>query len=193
MPFFSPHPSVSPSLPTAAPQPSAVDAWHQAAEADYRLCRRFADGFDARLPRSGRSARVGWERDGRSVYGILLPDPLPAMQTPGGDWYLYYVWGETLFRRTRKERETLKMLVLPDGTDDWRSCCGRHCAMRCSRCVTRSGRISSTRSATSRWSRPAMSSRCRPAPPRTPPPPRFRSPASARRRTRRPGTPACAG
>ena len=103
----------------AAPQPSAVDVWHRAAEADYRLTRLLADHFDARLGRSGRSQRVGWRRDSRSACGILLPDPLPSLHPADDDWYLYYVWGETLFRRTRGEREKLRMLVLPDSVEDW--------------------------------------------------------------------------
>ena len=97
---------------------SAMDVWYTAAEADYALCRRFADTFDAKLSRSLRAQRVGWERDQKPVYGILIPDPLPAANI-GGDWYLYYVWGETLFRRTAKERAQRKMLVLPEAADDW--------------------------------------------------------------------------
>ncbi len=98
------------------PGQSAIDVWSKAAEADYALCRRFADGFGSRLPRSLRAQRVGWERDGRPVCGILIPDPLPA---GGGDWYIYYVWGETLFRRTEKERAQRRMLVLPEAAEDW--------------------------------------------------------------------------
>lgn len=114
--FFSP-PLMSLPVPVA-PQPSAVDRWHTSAEADYRLARLFADRFDAHLDRTEHSRRVGWDRDGRSIYGILLPDPLPTAP-PADDWYIYYVWGETLFRRTRRERENLGMLVLPDGVEDW--------------------------------------------------------------------------
>ncbi len=110
----------SPEALEAVPGQSAIDVWYKAAEADYALCRRFADGFDARLPRSLRAQRVGWERDGKPVYGILIPDPVPAAAAgTGGDWYLYYVWGETLFRRTEKERAQRKMLVLPEATEDW--------------------------------------------------------------------------
>jgi len=98
------------------PGQSAMDAWYKSAEADYSLCRRFADEFDARLKRSLRAQRVGWEREQNRVYGILIPDPLPAAN---GDWYLYYVWGETLFRRTAKERAQRKMLLLPDAAEDW--------------------------------------------------------------------------
>lgn len=117
MPSF-PNPLLSSrSAPTALP-PSAVDRWHTSAEADYRLARLYADRFDACLDRTERSQRVGWDRDGRSVYGILLPDPLPSAPLTD-DWYIYYVWGETLFRRTRREREKLGMLVLPDGVEDW--------------------------------------------------------------------------
>lgn len=117
MPFCSP-PLMSPPYAPTAPQPSAVERWHISAEADYRIARLFADDFDARLDRTERSRRVGWDRDGRSVYGILLPNPLPTT-LPADDWYIYYVWGETLFRRTRREREKLEMLVLPDSVEDW--------------------------------------------------------------------------
>lgn len=116
MPSFFPNPFISSA---SAPPPSAVDPWHTSAEADYRLGRLFADRFNARLDRTGHSRRVGWDRDGRSVYGILLPDPLPSPHLTDDDWYIYYVWGETLFRRTRREREKLKMLVLPDSVEDW--------------------------------------------------------------------------
>lgn len=119
MPSFFLPPLVPSSGVPVAPQPSAVDRWHTAAEADYRLTRLFADRFDARLNRTEHSQRVGWDRDGRSVYGILLPDPLPSLRPADDDWYIYYVWGETLFRRTRGEREKLGMLVLPDSAEDW--------------------------------------------------------------------------
>ena len=117
MPLFS----LGLSVPSTAPPagPSAVDEWHENAEADYGLCRLFADRFGARLARSGRSQRLGWERSGRSVYGILLPDPMPTASLAGDEWYVYYVWGETLFHRTRKEREQTQMLVLPDAAEDW--------------------------------------------------------------------------
>ena len=118
MPLFSLSLSMPCTAPTAA-APSAVDEWHERAESDYSLCRLFADRFDARLARSERSQRVGWERSGRSVYGILLPDPVPAASPTADDWYMYYVWGETLFHRTRKEREQTRMLVLPDAAEDW--------------------------------------------------------------------------
>jgi len=101
------------------PGQPAIDAWYQAAEADYKLCRRFADQFDARLRRSLRSQRVGWEREGKPVYGILIPDPQTPSPVAGDEWYLYYVWGETLFRRSEKERMQRKMLVLPEATEDW--------------------------------------------------------------------------
>lgn len=116
-------PQISVSSPDVlgnpAPGQSAIDVWYKAAEADYMLCRRFADGFDARLPRSLRAQRVGWEREGKPVYGILIPDPLLSQAGTQGEWYLYYVWGETLFRRTEKERQQRKMLVLPEAAEDW--------------------------------------------------------------------------
>lgn len=119
MPSFFANPLLPPRNAPAAPQPSAVDRWHAAAEADYRLARLFADRFGAVLGRTEHSQRVGWDRDGRSVYGILLPDPLPSAHAAEDDWYIYYVWGETLFRRAHKEREKLGMLVLPSGAEDW--------------------------------------------------------------------------
>ena len=119
MPSFFPTPLLSPHSASNAPQPAAVDRWHASAEADYRLACLFAERFDAKLDRTEHSQRVGWDRDGRSVYGILLPDPLPPASLTDADWYIYYVWGETLFRRTRKEREKLGMLVLPSGVEDW--------------------------------------------------------------------------
>ncbi len=119
MPSFFSSPLQSSRPAPAAPPPGAVDRWHTSAEADYRLARLFADRFDARLERTGHSQRVGWNRDGRNVYGILLPDPLPPAYLTDDDWYLYYVWGETLFRRTRAEREKVGMLILPDGVEDW--------------------------------------------------------------------------
>ena len=116
--FFSGFP-VRTARPAAPAAPSEADRWHAAAVADYAPTRVFADRFDARLDRTERSRRVGWDRDGRSVYGLLLPDPLPADPRTGNDWYIYYVWGETLFRRTRRERDALQMLVLPDSAEDW--------------------------------------------------------------------------
>lgn len=115
-------PQISVSSPDVLDNPvpgqSAIDVWYKAAEADYTLCRRFADRFDARLPRSLRAQRVGWERKGKPVYGILIPDPLLSAGAQS-EWYLYYVWGETLFRRTEKERLQRKMLVLPEAAEDW--------------------------------------------------------------------------
>ena len=119
MSIISPCVSSPEALERQAPGQSASDVWYQAAEADYRLCRRFADRFDARLPRSLRSQRVGWEREGKAVYGILIPDPLLPSPSTSDEWYLYYVWGETLFRRSEKERAQRKMLVLPEATEDW--------------------------------------------------------------------------
>lgn len=119
MPSFFPNPLLPSRAAPAAPQPSAVDRWHTSAEADYRLARLFADRFGAVLGRTEHSQRVGWDRDGRNVYGVLLPDPLPSAYAADDDWYIYYVWGETLFRRTRKEREKVGMLVLPGGVEDW--------------------------------------------------------------------------
>ena len=109
----------SADTPLSAPGQSPSDAWYLAAEADYKICRRFADSFDARLRRSLRSQRVGWERQEQPIYGILIPDPLRPSPAAGDDWYLYYVRGETLFRRSAKERVQRRMLVLPESTEDW--------------------------------------------------------------------------
>ena len=73
--------------------------------------RLLADRFGAVLRRTEHSQRVGWDRDGRSVYGILLPDPLPSAYATDADWFIYYVWGETLFRRTHKEREKVRECI----------------------------------------------------------------------------------
>ncbi len=101
-----------------APGETETDRWHTQAEADYALCRAFADRWDARLARSLGAQRVGWEKAGYAAYGILLPDPLPRPGT-GDDWYLYYVWGERLMRRTQAEREERRMIILADSVDDW--------------------------------------------------------------------------
>jgi len=119
MPSFFANPILPPRGTLAPAQPSAVDRWHAAAEADYEIARQFADRFGAALARTEQSQRVGWDRDGRRVYGVLLPDPLPSAHAAEADWYIYYVWGETLFRRTAREREKLGMLVLPSGAEDW--------------------------------------------------------------------------
>ena len=49
--------------------------------------------------------------------GSFCPIPLPT--AAGDDWYIYYAWGETMFRRTRKERENLRLLILPESVEDW--------------------------------------------------------------------------
>ena len=95
-----------------------TDCWHAQAEADYALCRVFADRHAAYLKRSGAGLRVGWEKMGRAAYGILLPDPLPCAGSDD-DWYLYYVWGEVLLRRTLAERSERQMIVLAESVDDW--------------------------------------------------------------------------
>jgi len=97
---------------------SETDRWHQLAEADYTLCRAFADHYNARLQRTLSSHRVGWEKAGRTAYGILLPDPLLRAGS-GGEWYLYYVWGEILLRRTEAEREERRMILLAESVEDW--------------------------------------------------------------------------
>ena len=106
--------------PSAVPTSREVetDRWHAQAEADYALCRAFADRHDAHLKRSLAGLRVGWEKMGRAAYGILLPDPLPCAGSDD-DWYLYYVWGEVLLRRTLTERSERQMIVLAESVDDW--------------------------------------------------------------------------
>ena len=96
--------------PSAVPTSREVetDRWHAQAEADYALCRAFADRHDAHLKRSLAGLRVGWEKMGHEAYGILLPDPLPCAGSDD-DWYLYYVWGEVLLRRTLTERSERRM------------------------------------------------------------------------------------
>ena len=42
----------------------------------------------------------------------------PSLFLTSGDGYLYYVQGETLFRRTAKEGAPRRMLVLPEAADD---------------------------------------------------------------------------
>jgi len=109
---------------TPSARETQTDRWHRRAEADYALCRALADTHDARLEPSGRAQRVGWEKAGHTAYGILLPDPLPS---PGaGDiWYFYYVWGETMLRRTAAERGDRRMLVLAESADDWAALLGQ--------------------------------------------------------------------
>lgn len=104
--------------PAPAPGETETDRWHRQADLDYTLCRSLADRYSARLERSLRSQRVGWEKAGHAAYGVLLPDPLPRSGTEE-EWYVYYVWGETLLRRTRAEREQRRMLVLAECADDW--------------------------------------------------------------------------
>ncbi len=111
LPLFAPS-----SVPISGE--TETDHWHAEAEADYALCRTLADQHQARLERSFLSQRVGWEKAGHAAYGILLPDPLPRAGTED-EWYLYYVWGETLLRRTAAERTDRRMLILAESVDDW--------------------------------------------------------------------------
>ena len=102
---------------SAPDAPPTSELWQEAAAADYRLCREFARLYDARLTRSLRGQRVGWELFGHPRYALLLPDSWPA--TAADDWYFYYPMGESLFRRTRQERERQQMLILAESGDDW--------------------------------------------------------------------------
>ena len=112
---------ISDPVPDAAPgsSPTIAELWYHAALADDRLCRAFARCFDARLPRTFRSQRVAWEQRGQTGYGLLLPDSLPSADPPREEWYIYNVWGESLIRLTRRERERTQMLVLAESADDW--------------------------------------------------------------------------
>ncbi len=96
-----------------------AERWLGVAKADYRLCRVFAQRFCARLPRSLRSQRVGWEAYGHFRFALLLPDASSFDCLAQSDWYLYYTTGESLFRRTRAQREQLEMLVLAESAEDW--------------------------------------------------------------------------
>lgn len=106
------------SSPVTVLGETETDHWHAEVEADYALCRILADRHDARLERSVGALRIGWEKAGHIAYGILLPDPLPRAGTED-EWYFYYVWGETLLRRTSAERAERRMLVLAESVDDW--------------------------------------------------------------------------
>jgi hypothetical protein len=92
--------------------------WLRDAEADYRLCREFARRYGARLGDARPGRRVGWELFGHVHCALLLPDSLPDDQTDGA-WYLYYVFGESLFRRSAAQRAQMDMLLMAESTDDW--------------------------------------------------------------------------
>lgn len=99
--------------------PATADSWLNAAIADFRMCREFARRFDARLRRSLRGQRVGWESYGHLHAAILLPDTLPPDLLPHGEWNFYYVTGESLFRKSRAERDAMGMVLLAESADDW--------------------------------------------------------------------------
>jgi len=112
------HPCVSAALHLTASSQSTSEQWLHAAKADFRLCREFARRFEARLPRSLRSQRVGWETFGHVHCALLLPDA----RTDGlanDEWHLYYVSGESLFRQGRARREELETLILAESAEDW--------------------------------------------------------------------------
>ncbi len=108
---------VSAPLSGMPPSQTAAERWLRVAEADYRLCREFAQRFDARLGRTLRSQRVGWELFGHPHCALLLPDSRP--DGADDEWYLYYVSGESLFRRGRAQRAQIGMIVLAESADDW--------------------------------------------------------------------------
>ena len=102
-----------------SPPLSTAERWLGLAKDDYRLCREFALRFDARLSRSLRSQRVGWESYGHLHFALLLPDPSHLDRLSDGGWYLYYAAGESMFRRTHAQCEQLRMLVLAESAEDW--------------------------------------------------------------------------
>lgn len=108
---------VSAPLPQIAPPRREAEQWQRVAEADYRLCRAFAQQFGAYLPRCLRSQRVGWELFGHPHCALLLPDT--RLDGSDDEWYLYYVSGESLFWRGRVQRAQIGMIVLAESADDW--------------------------------------------------------------------------
>ena len=98
---------------------SMAEQWLAIAKADYRLCRVFAQQFDAHLPRTLRGGRVGWESYGHLHFALLLPDPAGFDSLPHSDWYLYYTTGESVFRRTAAQRAQMNISVLAECVEDW--------------------------------------------------------------------------
>ena len=111
--------SVSAPLPDGPPTPTTAERWQRAAEADFRLCRAFAHRFHARLPRTLRSRRVGWEVYGFPHCALLVPDAARPETLADDEWNFYYVHGESFFRRGRAARAELGMLILADSVEDW--------------------------------------------------------------------------
>ena len=101
--------------------PISITDWQEAAALDDALCRAFARRFGARLPHT-RHAAGAWPGCARArrTTACCCPTPLAGTWHKGADdWYLYYVWGESLFRRSRAERERMEMLILAESADDW--------------------------------------------------------------------------
>lgn len=105
--------------PASGLPPATAGRWLQDAKADYALCRTFAQRCDACLPSTLRTRRVGWEAYGHQHFALLLPDPSGVDPQLGGDWYLYSVNSESVFRRTRAQCAQMEMLVLAESADDW--------------------------------------------------------------------------
>lgn len=102
-----------------SPSSSTGDLWFQTAECDYRLCREFALRFGAKLKRSLRGQRVGWERNGQPRYAILLPDLLPPLIPGRDEWYLFSPSRENTEHYTAAERERGQMIILAETAEDW--------------------------------------------------------------------------
>lgn len=111
--------SVSAPLPDGPLSPTTAERWRRAAEADFRLCRDLAERFHARLPRTLRSRRVGWEVYGFPHFALLVPDAARPETLAADEWNFYYVQGESFFRRDRAARAELGMIILADSVEDW--------------------------------------------------------------------------
>lgn len=111
--------SVSDTLPDGPLWPTTAERWLSVAVGDYRLCREFAQRFHARLPRTLRSRRVGWEVYGFPHCALLVPDAARPETLADDEWNFYYIHGESFFRRGRAARTELGMLILADSVEDW--------------------------------------------------------------------------
>jgi hypothetical protein len=96
--------SVSLPLPDGPLSPTTAERWQRAAEADFRLCREFAQRYHARLPRTLRCRRVGWEVYGFPHCALMVPDDARPETLTDDEWNFYYVHGESFFRRGRAAR-----------------------------------------------------------------------------------------
>jgi hypothetical protein len=102
-----------------SPSSSTGDLWFQTAECDYGLCREFALRFGAKLKRSLRGQRVGWEGSGHPRYAILLPDLRPPLIPGQDEWYLFSPSHEHTEHYTVAERERSQMIILAETAEDW--------------------------------------------------------------------------